>query len=241
MSVTQRYRESWEGFWREAPEDEGAVFWDAEAGATVAGHLPLFEPHLLDAGLPVVDLGCGNGTQTRFLAGRFARVIGVDLAEAAVGRARRADPEGVAEYRVLDAVEKGAAERLHGEVGDANVYVRGVLHQCGPEDRRPLVEALAVLVGDRGRVFLVEPSEAAGAILGGLAGRPEGPPAKLAPVFRHGIAPGAVPDTAVPEYLTSAGLAVLELGRAPLRTTEHTADGEPVVLPSQWVVAGRPA
>ncbi|MGJ5892298.1 SAM-dependent methyltransferase [Streptomyces sp. V2] len=241
MSVTQRYRESWEGFWTEAPEGRGEVFWDAEPEAAVESHLPLFTPHLLDPGLPLVDLGCGNGTQTRFLAGRFPRVIGVDLAEAALDRARRADPEGRAAYRFLDAVEEGAAGALHAELGDANVYVRGVLHQCGPEDRQPLVDAVAALLGARGRAFLVEPAEDAGAILGGLARRPEGPPAKLAPIFRHGIAPGTVPDAAVPDHLAAAGLAVLALGRAPLTTTEHLPDGEPVVLPSQWVVAGRPA
>ncbi|HEY8985069.1 MAG TPA: class I SAM-dependent methyltransferase [Streptomyces sp.] len=239
MSVTQRYRESWEGFWREAPDGEAAVFWDAAPDVTAAAHLPLFVPHLLDAGLPLVDLGCGNGTQTRFLAEHFARVVGVDLSDAALDRARRADPEGRAAYRFLDAVEEGAAEALHAELGDANVYVRGVLHQCGPEDRQPLVDAVAALLGDRGRAFLVEPSEGAGAILGALARRPEGPPPKLAPIFHHGIAPAAVPDAAVPDFLTSAGLTVLALGQAPLTTTEHTADGTPVVLPSQWVVAGR--
>ncbi|WP_075731964.1 class I SAM-dependent methyltransferase [Streptomyces acidiscabies] len=241
MSVTQRYRESWEGFWREAPEGAGEVFWDAEPEVAVASHLPLFTPHLLDPGLPLIDLGCGNGTQTRFLATRFARVLGVDLAEAAVDQARRADPGGLAAYRFLDAVEEGAAESLHAELGDANVYVRGVLHQCGPDDRQPLMDAVAALVGARGRAFLVEPSEGAGAILGGLARRPEGPPAKLAPIFRHGIAPGAVPDAAVPDHLASAGLAVLDLGTAPLTTTERTPDGALIVLPSQWVVAGRPA
>src|SRR5690606_38952711 len=64
-SVTSRYREAWEGFWSEAPGEEGAVFWDAEPALTAARHLALFEPHLLDPGLPLVDLGCGNGTQTR--------------------------------------------------------------------------------------------------------------------------------------------------------------------------------
>jgi len=239
MSVTQRYRESWDGFWREAPDGEAAVFWDAAPEVTAAAHLPLFAAHLLDAALPLVDLGCGNGTQTRFLAGTFPRVVGVDLSDAALERARRADPGGLAEYRFLDAVEEGAAQALHAELGDANVYVRGVLHQCGPEDRQPLVDAVAALLGDRGRAFLVEPSEGAGAILGALARSPEGPPPKLAPIFRHGIAPGAVPDAAVPGYLTSAGLTVLDLGQAPLTTTEHTADGTTVVLPSQWVVAGR--
>ncbi|BFO17030.1 hypothetical protein SHKM778_34180 [Streptomyces sp. KM77-8] len=42
------------------------VFWDAEPALTAARHLALFEPRLTDPGLPLVDLGCGNGTQTRF-------------------------------------------------------------------------------------------------------------------------------------------------------------------------------
>lgn len=94
MSVTMRYRESWEGFWREAPDEPGGVFWDADPKVTAARHLALFEPRLADAGLPLVDLGCGNGTQTRFLADRFRHVLGVDLAAAAVDHARRADQIG---------------------------------------------------------------------------------------------------------------------------------------------------
>ncbi|MFI2437017.1 class I SAM-dependent methyltransferase [Streptomyces sp. NPDC018693] len=239
MSVTSRYREAWEGFWREAPDTPGEVFWDAEAEVTADLHLPLLAPHLLDAGLPLVDLGCGNGTQTRFLAGHFARVVGVDLAEAALDHARRADRAGRADYRLLDAAEKGAAETLHAELGDANVYMRGVLHQCPPDDRQPLVDGVAALVGRRGRVLLVEPSEAARAVLGGLALGPSGPPPKIAPIFRHGIAPGEIPDAAVPEHLRSAGLTVLASGELPLTTTEYGPDGQRVQLPSRWLVAGR--
>ncbi|MEV6759061.1 class I SAM-dependent methyltransferase [Streptomyces sp. NPDC051105] len=239
MSVTSRYRDAWEGFWREAPDETGAVFWDAEPGVTASVHVPLFEPHLTDPGLPLVDLGCGNGTQTRFLTGRFPRVLGTDIAEAALEHARHADPAGLARYRQLDAVEKTEAEALHAELGDANVYMRGVLHQCEPDDRQPLIDTVATLVGDRGRAFLVELSQAAGPILGGLAQSPAGPPPKLAPVFRHGIAPGEVADDAVPEYLRNAGLTVLASGQLPLTTTEFTPDGERIVLPSKWLVAGR--
>ncbi|MFE4969631.1 class I SAM-dependent methyltransferase [Streptomyces sp. NPDC056660] len=239
MSVTSRYRDAWEGFWREAPDETGAVFWDAEPGVTASVHVALFEPHLTDPGLPLVDLGCGNGTQTRFLAGRFPRVLGTDIAEAALEHARHADPAGLARYRQLDAAEKSEAEALHAELGDVNVYIRGVLHQCDPDDRQPLTDAVATLVGDRGRAFLVELSEAARPILGGLAQSPSGPPPKLAPVFRHGIAPGEVADDAVPEYLRNAGLTVLAGGELPLTTTEFTPDGERIVLPSKWLVAGR--
>lgn len=239
MSVTSRYRQAWEGFWREAPDEPGAVFWDAEPALTAGVHLTLFEPLLTDPGLPVVDLGCGNGTQTRFLADRFRHVIGADLSSSALDHARRADPAGQAGYRLLDAAEKTEAETLHAELGDANVYMRGVLHQCEPDDRQPLVDGIATLVGERGRAFLVELAEAAGPVLRDLAQRAGGPPAKLAPIFRHGIAPGEVADAAVPEYLRSAGLTVLASGELPLVTTESTADGTRIELPSRWCVAGR--
>ncbi|GAA2658451.1 hypothetical protein GCM10010307_74230 [Streptomyces vastus] len=94
-------------------------------------------------------------------------------------------------------------------------------------------------MGERGRAFLVELAEAAGVVLRGLAQRPEGPPAKLAPVFRHGIAPGEVSDDAVLEYLRAAGLAVFASGELPLVTTEYQGDGTRIELPSKWVVAGR--
>ncbi|MEU5071245.1 class I SAM-dependent methyltransferase [Streptomyces asoensis] len=239
MSVTSRYREAWEGFWREAPREPGGVFWDADPKVTAALHLALFEPHLADPGLTLLDLGCGNGTQTRYFADRFPRVVGADLSAAALDHARRADPAGQAAYRLLDAADQGAAEALHAELGDANVYMRGVLHQCEPADRQPLADALAALVGERGRVFLVELSQAARPVLGALAQGPAGPPPKLAPILRHGIAPGEVADEAVPAHLRAAGLTVLAAGELPLTTTESAPDGSRIELPSRWLVAAR--
>ncbi|SDJ54336.1 class I SAM-dependent methyltransferase [Streptomyces indicus] len=244
MSVTSRYKEAWEGFWRAAPEEQGAVFWDAEPALTAGLHLALAEPYLAATGLPLVDLGCGNGTQTRFLADRFPHVVGADLSQAAIDHAEHADraaPEtvGRAEYRQLDAVDKAAVQALHDELGDAHVYMRGVLHQCEPADRGPLAESIATLLGERGRAFLVELSEQAGPILMGLAQHPAGPPPKLLPVFQHGIAPAEVSDAAVPELFTAAGLAVLESGEMPLITTDFTPDGKRIELPSKWLVVGR--
>ncbi|MEV7194872.1 methyltransferase domain-containing protein [Streptomyces sp. NPDC093510] len=236
MSVTSRYREAWEGFWREAPEEPGAVFWDAEPALTAGPHLALLEPHITAPGLPVVDLGCGNGTQTRFFADRFPRVIGVDLSAAAIDHARRADVAGQVDFRQLDAVEKAEAEQLHAETGDVNVYMRGVLHQCEPADRQPLLDGVATLLGDRGRAFVVELSEAARPVLMGLVRSPAGPPPKLAPVFAHGIAPAEVVDASVDAYVASAGLMVVASGELPLVTTECTPDGTRIELPSRWLV-----
>ncbi|MET7682106.1 class I SAM-dependent methyltransferase [Streptomyces sp. NPDC005423] len=238
MSVTSRYRESWEGFWREASDEPGAVLWDAQPMLTVGPHLALFEPQLTDPGLPMLDLGCGNGTQTRFLADRFPHVIGVDLAAAALDHARASDPAGQAAYRLLDAADKTEVDTLHAELGDANVYMRGVLHQVEPDSRQPLVDGLAALVGERGLAFLVELAETAGPVLRGLAQDPGGPPSKLEPILRHGIAPGAVGDAEMVDHLRAAGLTVLAHGELPLLTTEFAADGTRVALPSRWLVAG---
>ncbi|MFD5628702.1 class I SAM-dependent methyltransferase [Streptomyces sp. NPDC127072] len=239
MSVTSRYKEAWEGFWREAPGEQGAVFWDAEPVLTAGVHLARFEPRLVDFELPLIDLGCGNGTQTRFLAERFTRVVGTDISAAALDHARRADPEGAAEYRLLDSAERSEVEALHAELGDVNIYMRGVLHQCEADDRQALVDGIATLLGERGRALLVELSETARPVLMGLAQGPEGPPPKLRPVLAHGIAPGEVADAAVPVYLGAAGLTVLGSGELPLITTEYTAEGIRIELPSAWYVVGR--
>ncbi|MEV7603608.1 class I SAM-dependent methyltransferase [Kitasatospora sp. NPDC089797] len=239
MSVTSRYREAWEGFWREAPEAPGSVAWDAEPALTAERHLTLFEPHVNDRALPVVDLGCGNGRQTRFLADRFTRVLGVDLCDTALDLARRQDPAQRAEFARLDATDADAVSALHGRLGDANVYVRGLIHQSEPADRRPVAEAVATLVGADGRAFVVEPSAAAKDVLKALVQAPDGPPPKLRPVFAHGLAPAEVADATFGELFRAAGLTVLASGELPLHLTEFTPAGERIELPSRWLVVGR--
>ncbi|MCX4820359.1 class I SAM-dependent methyltransferase [Streptomyces sp. NBC_01142] len=239
MSVTSRYKEAWEGFWSEASDAPGEVLWDAEPALTSGVHLALYEPHVTDPDLTLVDLGCGNGTQTLFLADRFPHVLGVDLSAAAIELARHKDGRGGARFRETDAVDGQLVTELHAELGDANVYLRGVLHQCDPQDRQALADSVATLVGERGRAFVVELAEAAGQQLMGLANRPEGPPPKLQPVLRHGIVPGAVADSDVAEFFREAGLAVFASGELPLTTTEYMPDGSRIELPSKWLVVGR--
>ncbi|MFF2659991.1 class I SAM-dependent methyltransferase [Kitasatospora sp. NPDC058032] len=234
MSVTNRYRDSWDGFWRAAPAEQGSVIWDADPALTAERHLALFEPFLADPALPVVDLGCGNGTQTRFLAGRFTRAVGADLSAAAVELARRSDPAERAAYVQLDATDRAAVRELHQRLGDANVYLRGVIHQSEPADRGPVAEAVAALLGAHGRAFVVELSEAAKHVLGDLARDPAGPPPKLRPVFAHGLAPAEVADAAFGDLLRTAGLSVLASGELPLSTTEFTSTGERIELPAHW-------
>ncbi|MFI0899215.1 class I SAM-dependent methyltransferase [Streptomyces sp. NPDC020983] len=240
MNVSGRYARRWESFWEAAPDGRGGVFWDAEPELTAGGHLARLTAHF-DPGLPLVDLGCGNGTLTRFLAGRYERVVGVDLAHAAVARATRDDPHGLAAYQQLDGVDTDAVRALHDELGDANVYLRDVLHHSEPADRARLVDGIAILCGSRGRVFAVEPAGAARGVLLGIAQGPAGPPPGLGAVLRHGVAPAGAEDAAMPGYFAAAGLTVLAAGEEPLVTAEFRPGGARIELPSLWLVAGMSA
>ncbi|ONK16000.1 methyltransferase domain-containing protein [Streptomyces sp. MP131-18] len=74
---------AWDACWSTLPAAPGAALWDSSPQLTAARHLPLFRDHA-DPLLPLVDIGCGNGRQTQWLAPHFRRVIGLDIAESAV-------------------------------------------------------------------------------------------------------------------------------------------------------------
>ncbi|MGZ8382273.1 MAG: class I SAM-dependent methyltransferase, partial [Nitrospira sp.] len=101
MPSTNRYLTSWESFWSTATGASGEIFWDADPAHAAQQDLALFKG-IADPQLPLIDLGCGNGTQTRFLANHFAKVIGTEIAPAAVKLAERTNGAANVTYRVLD-------------------------------------------------------------------------------------------------------------------------------------------
>ncbi|GAA1193923.1 class I SAM-dependent methyltransferase [Streptomyces hebeiensis] len=238
MHVSERYREAWEGYWRGTADTQGEAIWDVDPSLAAAPHCALLLPYA-DASLPVVDLGCGNGTQTRYLATRFARATGVDLSHAAIAHARHADPAGRAEFEQLDLVDRAAVRELGGRLGDSNVYMRAVIHQSEPQDRPQVAAAVAELLGERGRAFVVELTSAAKDVLRQAAQRSGGPPEKLRRVFEHGLKPAGAEDEETPALLRAAGLTILADGDTGLAQTERMPDGTLLELPARWYVLAR--
>jgi SAM-dependent methyltransferase len=148
------WEEFWSGVHRTGPG--GDVLWDVAERTELDWCLQRASQHFEPA-LPVVDVGCGNGRFTRLLATRFPVVVGVDVAASAI---RLADTESAGQsrvsYRVLDAGDRAAVRSLAGEIGPVNVFIRGVLHVTGPDKRASIAGGIAALVGDAGRVLLVE-------------------------------------------------------------------------------------
>ncbi len=148
----------WDRYWgaiRKTGED-GDVLWDAGCSAEMRHAL-----HWLvssgDATLPVIDIGCGNGRRTRMLASYFPRAIGIDVSSRAVARAREetGNAANVA-FRALDATAPGVGRQLAAELGDANIYIRGVLHVLDHSRRLSLLHNARQLLGQRGILYYLE-------------------------------------------------------------------------------------
>jgi SAM-dependent methyltransferase len=148
----------WESYWKAILKtgQGGQVFWDVEAEYASLEDLDRFQNYL-DSKLPLLDLGCGNGRQSRFLAQHFAKVIGVDISVSAIELAKSETTKGMnIEYRVFNGVDTQNAIGLHREFGDMNVYMRGVFHMIRWCDRPNFVESLGILLGIRGVLYQIE-------------------------------------------------------------------------------------
>ena len=103
---------------------------------------PAFLAMLPDVqGLSGIDIGCGEGYNTRQVAGRGARMTGIDIAEVFIGHARELEEEeplGI-DYRVASAVE------LPFEDGSFDFATATMSLMDVPETERALAEAYRVI------------------------------------------------------------------------------------------------
>ena len=87
--------------------DENAKFWDQEMGEYGSDfHRELLYPNLfqyldLKPGLRYLDLGCGNGHISRYLAKHKCEVVALDFSADIIELAKNYDSTGI-EYHVLD-------------------------------------------------------------------------------------------------------------------------------------------
>jgi len=229
---------AWNEFWTTLPAEPGAALWDSSPELTAARHLPLFRDRF-DPLLPLVDIGCGNGRQTQWLARRFRRVIGLDIAEAAVALAAQAHPASNVTYRCADLLDHHAAAALRAELGDANVYMRGVLHQLAPAERTTMLNTIALLLGGSGHVFAQELTERTGWYVHELLanGEPLPKTAELVAHFDFGASFAPAHEGQLRRLLERNGLDVVADGDIPLHTTENDSSGRPLELPTSYVVA----
>lgn len=223
---------AWERWWAGIDGTPGEIIWDAAEGDLEAD----LEHFAATFGqrLPVVDLGCGDGRQTRFLACHFRDVVGVDVSAAAIGRARATDNPPNVGFQVLDARDPAGAVRLHRDLGDANVYIRGVLQALPPASRPRAVQTVAALLGTAGTLFAKElPPEAASYFA--TVTEQHGLSPGLARVMRL-IPPGEISEPDLLRLFPADRFDVLSSGTSHMRTVNTLPDGEVITVPAIYAV-----
>lgn len=232
---------AWEQYWQgvHSTGAGGDVLWDSAHDAELELSVAKATLHG-DRALPWVDVGCGNGRFTRALGNVFGRVLGLDLSENAVARARleSAGCDQVS-YRCLDVTGAGWAGSLHDELGDANVFLRGVLHILDQREKVALIENLSQLLGQRGTLVLFETAFEGSPLdyLEFLGARDGTLPGPLAHAIRSGIPkPGRFSALELARYFPSSAFRVLESGAAPIFAVGMQAGAEFETIPGFYAV-----
>lgn len=146
--------EAWEARYREAPQR-----WSGRANATLVEALEALAPGR------ALELGCGEGADAVWLAGRGWRVDAVDISPTAVERARAAaEAAGVADRVTFTAAD---LEQLEPEPGYDLVYA-AFLHSREPLSRTAILRRASAAVAPGGHLVLL--SHAAPPPWSGLAG-----------------------------------------------------------------------
>lgn len=238
----------WDAFWRGVSLGSLSepIIWDAAPGAgneEIRHHLQAMA-NAMDTSLPLIDLGCGNGAITRRLTEIFPSVLGVDVSPEAVAAARSAHPHvpGLS-FRSLDATQPAAAAGLWRELGDANVFVRGVFHVLSRRRQARLAGSIEALLGAQGRIYVVETNVPGGALsyLRGLGATGEKIPGPLRQAISALPKPGHFGARQRSRVFPSGRWTLITEGATVLKTVPMETGGPPGSIPAYWaVLAPRP-
>jgi hypothetical protein len=235
---SEKFRDGWEQYWSSIRESPTTVFWNADP-AEAAQDVAMFEDYF-PPGLPLVDIGCGNGTHTRALAAHLplTKIIGTDVASAAVRDVPHANGCQIS-YRTLDLLRTDEAAALHQEIGDTNVHIRGVLHQLPPAHRKTAAASIAQLLGDSGILYLKELSSAADAYLTDLLerfGPVGGLERSMGVLHKIGIHWGSFTESDIATLFPPERFTLLTKGDARIQTTNRLPTGQIITIPAIYAV-----
>ncbi len=227
---------AWERYWNSVQRTgaEGDVLWDAGSEAELSQSLERVLSHM-DRSLPVLDVGCGNGRHSRALAAHFPAVHGLDLSSRAIEKARQESRDVTnISYRVLDASQPGAGRQLADELGEANVYVRGVFHILGHAQRMRLVSNLRDILGRRGVLFLLETAHEGSPLdyLQSLGATASAIPAPLQRCIESGVrAPEAFDERMFRKYFPAESWETLACGKTVIHGVPMSTQSELEKIP----------
>lgn len=231
-NMISQNNENWNKYWG-LINQRSEVVWDADANLGIGLEIDFLQNNLKNSDLPLIDFGCGDGNMTQFLAKYFAQVIGVDVAQNALNLAEiEAKKAGLdIKYQLVDTDEK--IQQLHQNIGDANVYVRSVLHQIEASKRPLLVENLKTLIGKKGTLFLIEITDQSEDRFPKQTKTDD--PSKVRRLLDCGIKPGFVKQEEIHDLFPAPDFSILEMGILPI-PMNATIQGQRVIMDYLYAV-----
>ncbi|MEM1319725.1 MAG: class I SAM-dependent methyltransferase [Bacteroidota bacterium] len=230
------YGKNWDRYYqRTYRESNGKALWDVPADRAAERDLEVFEKELPTT-LPIIDLGCGTGVQTVFLAQHYPAVLGVDASEEAIQIAREAYGGDSHQFGILDATDPKAAQAIHQELGDAHIYSRGVLHQLLKNDYEALIQTLRTLLGQKGRLYCMEVSDQIRAHFDASADDFSQLPERMRQVFLSDLPPRGLSLEGLSSFFPEDQFRILQSGPGRLLTNLNFSDGSPIYIPAVYAI-----
>jgi SAM-dependent methyltransferase len=235
VDSTNQYQKAWESFWGTLTGKPEEVLWNVPHELAVAPDFDRFKDLIAANHLPLVDVGCGDGTQTRFFASHVARTIGVDVSAKAIEIGRSTINSPNLEYQVLDILNKEDCQAFHAKTGDVNIYMRGVLMQFLPADRPRAVENLINLIGEKGYLYLNEYVPQMKTYYAAII-EEQGMPAGFARVLKHGITAGGISQEEIEAFFPANKFERVRQGTHVINTIIPLKDGSFARAPAFYLI-----
>lgn len=231
---------AWDRYWTgvRTTGRGGDVLWDSDSAAEHAQYARRLTD-AFDPDLPVIDVGCGNGTHTRWLAGLFPQVLGIDVSPGAVARAADEARDILnVEFLAVDATGTDAGRQLLDHVGPANVFVRGVFHVLNPANQAALAANLRTVVAGQGQVFLAETNFPGSSLdyLTELGASHHNVPRQLERALQHLPRPGRFGATERQRAFPSADWEVRAEGPVNIEVVPMKPEGLPQQVPGYFAL-----
>lgn len=227
------YSTRWDLFYKGIQQANDKPLWDVDPSASLALDLPLLLDNF-DPKLPLVDFGCGNGLQSNFLSNHFHPVIGLDVSEVLITQNKAQSTLQGISFEVFDGLDEENAKRVHERIGDANVYVRGVLHQIRQDDRPDMMKSLMHLIGNEGCLFILESLPNLNAYFEKNSSGFSTLPLPIKKLILNGLPPlGLSLEEAEDLVQNSTGM-IIDHGETVLHTNLWFQSGVPIEMPSHY-------
>ncbi|MFT4664333.1 MAG: SAM-dependent methyltransferase [Polaribacter sp.] len=155
LSNSEKISLYWDQLYRQLKATNEPALWEVPPSMGVIPDFAIFESSF-NSNLPVVDVGCGSGFQTNFLASKYAQVVGIDASKKAIAMAQKMNDSDNATFQKINLLDEEEVGSFCTQIGNTNVYVRGVLHQIPIEERPVFIKHLKQMMGTSGTLFIIE-------------------------------------------------------------------------------------